>query len=248
MAREPVVMELGTGRWRVAYEAAMVTLALAVVGLLPLRDEGWVRVANLTVWAVFVVDYFARLALSTDRRGFVRRNVVDLIAILPADFFRAARALRVVRLVRVLRAGAVLLRVSRSIRGVISTNGLGWVLVVSSGTILAGAVAVWLIEPGIATLPDALWWSAVTATTVGYGDLSPEHPAARAIAVTLMLVGIGTIGMLTGSIATYFIGEGDRCSDPDVEHVRSRLAAWDSLGAERERLAAMLEVLARRPS
>lgn len=239
-------MVLGSGRWRAVYEGVMVALALVVVGLLPLEDEGWIRAANLTVWGVFVVDYFTRLALSTDRWGFVKANVVDLLAILPADFFRALRVLRLARLLRVLRAATILRRVARDLRGVGGTNGLGWVLLVSLCTVLGGGLAVWLIEPTIETLPDALWWSTVTATTVGYGDLSPEHPIARVVAVLLMLVGIGTIGMLTGSIATYFLGGDEGASDPDVEHVRGRLASWDELDMrEREQLAAMLAVLAR---
>jgi voltage-gated potassium channel len=217
------------------------------VVLLPFEDAGWVRVANLSVWGIFVVDYFTRLALSTDRRGFFRGNIIDLLAIMPADFFRALRVLRLARLFRVLRAGSIMWRVTRDVRGVAGTNGLGWVLLVSLVTILAGAVAVWMIEPTIATLPDGLWWATVTATTVGYGDLSPEHPVARGLAVLLMLVGIGTIGMLTGSIATYFLGGDDGAADPDVEHVRARLAEWEKLTAEeRQRVAAMLNLLASR--
>jgi voltage-gated potassium channel len=247
VAREPVVMALGAGRWRWAYELSMVVLALAVVALLPLEDAGWVRVTNLTVWGVFVVDYFTRLALSTDRRGFVRANVVDLLAIMPADFFRALRVLRLARLFRVLRAGSIMWRVTRDVRGVAGTNGLGWVLLVSLTTVFAGGIGAWLVEPTIATLPDGLWWSTVTATTVGYGDLSPEHPVARGMAVVLMLVGIGTIGMLTGSIATYFLGGEAGAADPDVEHVRARLADWEELTAEeRQRVAAMLHLLANR--
>jgi voltage-gated potassium channel len=246
MAREPVVMALGTGRWRWVYEMSMLALAILVVVLLPMEDTGWVRVANLSVWGIFVADYFIRLGLSTDRRGFVRRNVIDLLAIMPADFFRALRVLRLARLLRVVRAAAILTRVARDVRGVTATNGLGWVLLVSLLTVVVGGVTAWLIEPTIETLSDGLWWSTVTATTVGYGDLSPEHPVARVVAVALMLVGIGTIGMLTGSIATYFLGGEASAGDPDVEHVRERLAAWDELSAEeRERLAEVLAVLAR---
>jgi voltage-gated potassium channel len=51
---------------------------------------------------------------------------------------------------------------------------------------------------------DALWWSIVTTTTVGYGDISPATPIGRIIAIILMIFGIGMIGMLTGTITTYF--------------------------------------------
>lgn len=52
---------------------------------------------------------------------------------------------------------------------------------------------------------DALWWSVVTITTVGYGDISPETTGGRIIAIVVMLLGIGVIGMLTGIIASAFV-------------------------------------------
>jgi voltage-gated potassium channel len=82
-------------------------------------------------------------------------------------------------------------------------------------------------------------------TTVGYGDLSPSTGLARVLAVVLMLVGIGTIGLLTASIATYFLGGASKAADPEVEHVRARLAEWDTLiAAERRRRVEVLGVLA----
>ncbi len=53
------------------------------------------------------------------------------------------------------------------------------------------------------TFPDALWWSYVTATTVGYGDLSPVSTGGRIIASLLMLTGIGFLSLLTGTIASF---------------------------------------------
>lgn len=54
---------------------------------------------------------------------------------------------------------------------------------------------------------DSLWWSFVTTTTVGYGDISPRTGLGRIIATILMLVGIGFLSMLTGTIATFFLGK-----------------------------------------
>jgi voltage-gated potassium channel len=104
----------------------MVALAVLVVVLLPFEDEGWVLAANLAVWAIFVLDYGTRPALSTDRRSFFKRNVIDLLAIMPADFFRALCVLRVVGLLRIVRAATVVGGVLREVRGVAYTNGLNW--------------------------------------------------------------------------------------------------------------------------
>lgn len=52
---------------------------------------------------------------------------------------------------------------------------------------------------------DSLWWSIVTATTVGYRDISPKTFLGRIIAVILIFIGIGFISMLTSTITNYFI-------------------------------------------
>lgn len=242
--REPVVLSLGTGRMRMTYDTLMILLASTVVGLLFTADVGWALVVNTVIWGVFVADYFTRLALSTDRRAFVRANMVDLLAILPADQFRALRFLRVLRAVR---AASVLARVTRDLKGIRDTNGLGWVLLVAVGVISASAVAVRHFEDGVTSWVDAFWWATVTATTVGYGDISPESNGARVVAVVLMLVGIGTIGMLTASIATYFLGGAQKSSSPHVQHVRDVLMDWESLSHDdRQAAASLLQALADR--
>jgi voltage-gated potassium channel len=242
---KPVANAKPSGLWW-AYEATMAALALVVVWLLTVPDEGRMRVANLAIWGVFVVDYGVRLAVADDRRRFVRSNIPDLIAILPLDFFRVARLARLARLTRLFRAGTVLWRVTKDIRGVLGTNGLGYVLLATGALVIGGGLAAWATEQHIESFGDGLWWALVTATTVGYGDISPVTPQGRAVATVLMLVGIGTLGMITGSIATYFLGDQRRQqSNPQVEWLRDQLGGWDELGAdERRRLAAMLTGLA----
>lgn len=244
--REPVVLSLGTGRVRVLYDALMIGLALLVVALLLVEDTGWARTVNLVIWGVFVADYVGRLLLSTDKKAFFRANIVELIAIIPADQFRALRLLRVLRL---LRAVSVLSRVLHDLRGIRDTNGLGWVLLVTFGVISASAGTVRFLEPSITTWSDAFWWATVTATTVGYGDISPESAAGRVVAVVLMIVGIGTIGMLTASIATYFLGGVTKQSSPHIQHLQNLLTNWDELAPDDRRAAArLLAALAQEPS
>ncbi|HEV2124030.1 MAG TPA: potassium channel family protein [Chloroflexota bacterium] len=229
-----------------AYEATMAALALVVVWLFTVPDQGWARVANLGIWAIFVVDYGVRLAIADDRRRFVRSNIPDLIAILPLDFLRVARLARLARLTRLLRAGTVLWRISTNVRGVLGTNGLGYLLLATAALVIGGGFAAWAAEDQLESFGDGLWWALVTATTVGYGDISPVTLQGRLVATVLMLVGIGTLGMITGSIATYFLGQHRKePGNPQVEWLREQLAGWDDLPAvERRRLAAMLGGLA----
>jgi voltage-gated potassium channel len=72
---------------------------------------------------------------------------------------------------------------------------------------LVSAYGVYLLEPaspGVG-LPDWLWWSVVTITTVGYGDITPTTAGGRLIGIVLMFIGIGILSMLTATIASFFV-------------------------------------------
>lgn len=231
-------------RWRWTYEITMAALAIIVVVLLVLPSGDQLQIIDMTIYAVFVVDYVTRLVLSGDRRRFVRTRVADLIAILPADLLRAARLARFARLIRLMRGWAVLWRSSRHVRGILETNGLGWVLTLCGGLVVAGGMAAWIVEPEIDSLVDGLWWSLVTATTVGYGDISPRSGLGRLVAAVLMVIGIGAIGLLTATFATYFIEDRRTDQHPQVEFVRRELERWDTLSPrDRRNLIALLDGL-----
>ena len=77
---------------------------------------------------------------------------------------------------------------------------------------LLGVIAVLILggTAGLAffegrSLPDALWWSVVTLTTVGFGDISPVSFGGRLIGVVLMFFGIGVLGMFTATVAGVFV-------------------------------------------
>jgi len=55
---------------------------------------------------------------------------------------------------------------------------------------------------------DALWWTAVTITTVGYGDFYPVTLGGRLTAVFVMLMGIGIIGVLASILSNFLAGNG----------------------------------------
>jgi voltage-gated potassium channel len=57
------------------------------------------------------------------------------------------------------------------------------------------------------SVPAALWWAAVTMTTVGYGDVVPVTPLGRLVAALVMISGLGVFGLWTGILATGFAAE-----------------------------------------
>jgi voltage-gated potassium channel len=92
-----------------------------------------------------------------------------------------------------------------------------------------GAIGIYSVEqgvnPNIRTLGDAAWWAIVTATTVGYGDISPATPEGRAIAIVLMFLGIGVIGAFTATVASFFVAQEEGSDLSDMESRLARLEA-----------------------
>ncbi len=78
------------------------------------------------------------------------------------------------------------------------------ILLIMLALILFGAVGMAITEPGV-NWDNALWWSIVTLTTVGYGDIAPTTFAGRLIGAVIMILGIGILGMFTATIASVFV-------------------------------------------
>jgi voltage-gated potassium channel len=109
----------------------------------------------------------------------------------------------------------ILIRLARVARLVMATRGahrlfarLGYVSLVAVGAVFIGAEVAYHAEhatnPEFATFGDALWWAVVTLTTVGYGDIVPKTTAGRVDGVMIMVVGVAILGLLAGSLASFF--------------------------------------------
>ena len=197
---------------------------------LPSVDRRTAAIITFVTWAAFAADYLVRLLLARRRWHFVRHHVLDaLVVVLPL-----LRPLRLLRLMLVLdllnRHTAV------GFRGKVVTY------VVSAVALLTfvGSLAVLDAERGsaranITTYQDAAWWAVATMATVGYGDRYPTTWQGRVIAVGLMLAGIALLGVITASVAAWF-----------VEHVQRLEAEESRTRADLASIAAELRELRKR--
>jgi voltage-gated potassium channel len=211
-------------------------LLLLAVGSLPLlllevvshrltqNDQRFISAVNVIVFIAFAVDYLVELTITYKRSTYIRTQWASLIivfsqllALLPAlGFFgilRGVRALRVAgTLIRVIGIGTASREQGRRF---FKEKAASVAFGIAGLTLISSAVGFTMAEDvgdgrRIHSFFDALWWSASTITTVGYGDVYPVTAAGRVIAVFTMVVGISTLAVVTARIAQFLITPVDK--------------------------------------
>ncbi len=154
----------------------------------------------------FAVEYFLRIYSAHSRRGYMFSiyGIIDLLTWLPLLLFgqvtmaiRLLRVLRLLKLIRYLRAMRLFFASMADIVDIVFV-----VLATICIMVLLSGNLIHHIEPE--TFPNAFigcWWSLVTMTTVGYGDLVPVTVSGKLVASVTMLAGITMFAVLTGTVS-----------------------------------------------
>ena len=179
--------------------------------------------------AFFTVECLLRLWSSASRHShsdwkgrkdyiFSFHGLVDIISILPfylQAIFPGAdlRILRLLRLTRLLK----LSHYSTAIEDLASAiyaerRSFGAVMYLLAIAIVASSTLMYYAEAAVqpeklASIPHAIYWSVITLTTVGYGDISPITPVGKAIAIVTAFLGIATLAIFSGIVATSFANQ-----------------------------------------
>jgi len=196
---------------------AVIIGSLDILGKISLETSQPLFITDTVILVVFAIDYFVRLYFSKDKKVFFKKNIFDLISIIPFNacffmfrvtkLFRLAKFIRFIKILKFIRLIAFLERFSNKFNKFLHTNNLIYVLYFTIASVFLGATGIYITENNktIHSFGDAVWWAFVTTTTVGYGDISPSTPIGRIIEGVLMIVGIGFLSLLTGTISTFFI-------------------------------------------
>ena len=140
---------------------------------------------------------------------FLKGHWIDFISSIPfIGVFRIGRFVRIIRIFRLVRSGKVFYEYINKNK---SYSTLQTILILTGLLIILSSISVFTIEhpvnPEFGALLDSFWWSVVTLSTVGYGDVVPVTPEGKVFSVILIGMGIVLIGTLTGFLTDYFIDD-----------------------------------------
>ncbi len=228
------VADTAAGRWLngvllIVIVLNVVAVILESVDAIYAEYAAWFDFFEAISIAIFTVEYAARVWVSVENREFgtgwrgrlryagTPMAIVDLVAILPfflsaftdvdTRIFRSLRLLRVFKLSRHSAAMDLLLTVIRNEAATVVSS-----LFVMLIIIILAASGMYIIEreaqpDAFQSIPQAMWWAAVTLTTVGYGDMVPITALGKIFGLLITVAGVGMVALPAGILASGFSQE-----------------------------------------
>lgn len=197
--------------------------------------------ADNAICALFFLDFLISLWRAPNKWQYMYTwGWLDLASSIPSldplHWGRAARIMRIFRVLRGIRATKLIVSLILDWR---SQGTFLAVALVSILLIIFSSVAILQFEAvaggNIKTPEDALWWSFVTITTVGYGDRYPVTAEGRMVGALLMTVGVGLFATFSGFVAAWFLTPEAKQQESELESLRQELLKIRELLEKRDR-------------
>jgi len=177
-------------------------------------------------------------------------GLIDLIAILPSLLplllgevdLRWLRVLRLVRLLKISHYSSALEDLIAAIRSEKSAFGAAMYLFFIA--LFASSSLMYVVEhqaqpENFSSIPTTMWWSLITLTTVGYGDVSPVTPVGKIVGAMTAMMGVCVVALLTGIVATAFSNQISRRQDIFEAEIVAALSDGVITKDEMDRIATM---------
>jgi voltage-gated potassium channel len=172
----------------------------AFVDPISTSTQSLLNIVQWITWIAFAGDLIYGLTKAPSKKGYLKKHPLEVAAVL-LPFLRPLRLMRVISF-----GGLAIQKVAIGRQFAITIK----VFIASIFVAYISAVQITISErdlvgSNIKNFGDGLWWAITTVTTVGYGDRFPISTEGRFLAVLLMLVGISLVGVITASVAAWFV-------------------------------------------
>jgi voltage-gated potassium channel len=210
-------------------------------------------VMNVLFSVIFLIDFTYRLMTAESKMHYFFRGFgwADLLASLPIEQLKILRVFRIARVFRLMREVGVR-NIGRSLVKDRAGSALYMLLFVGILVLEFGSLQMLHIEQyatgaNITTGSDAIWYTIVTISTVGYGDQYPVTNRGRWFGTIIIVTGVGIFGAFTGYLANFFLSPSRRkkraepAADVDLRSRVNELRELIAVQQEQQR-AAMDEI------
>jgi voltage-gated potassium channel len=172
----------------------------AFVDPISTSTQSLLNIVQWITWIAFAGDLIYGLTKAPSKKGYLKKHPLEVAAVL-LPFLRPLRLMRVISF-----GGLAIQKVAIGRQFAITIK----VFIASIFVAYISAVQITISErdlvgSNIKNFGDGLWWAITTVTTVGYGDRYPTTTEGRFLAVLLMFVGISLVGVITASVAAWFV-------------------------------------------
>ncbi len=151
-------------------------------------------------WVAFLLDLLYGIWKAENRKNYLIHHPLEIASVL-LPFLRPLRLMRVISF-----GGLVLKKVAVGRQFAITAKVAISAIFISYIAAIQITISERTVEgSNIKNFSDGLWWAVTTVTTVGYGDRFPTTTEGRLLAVMLMIVGISLVGVITASVAAWFV-------------------------------------------
>jgi voltage-gated potassium channel len=179
----------------------------AFINPVPSSTQTLLNIVQWVSWIAFAADLIYGVSTAKSKKKYLKKHPLEVAAVL-LPFLRPLRLMRVISF-----GGLAIQKVAIGRQFAITIK----VFLASLFVAYISAVQITITERGvdgsnIKNFGDGLWWAITTVTTVGYGDRYPTTTEGRFIAIALMIMGISLMGVITASVAAWFVKMGQESS------------------------------------
>lgn len=172
---------------------------------------------DLLLCAVFWIEFLYNLKRADDRKEYLRNNSLGILGMLPFNsvFMRALRFVKLAQLIKVF----ILIRDDEKIfADFLKKTYLDKIIAISIVFIVIVTILVWQVDSNIVDFRTAIWYTFVSMTSTGYGDVVPASSSGRLIGIVAMVGGIIIFSLITAIISSAYVSRLNRDKRIDLEY------------------------------
>jgi len=231
------------GKWFdiILFIIIIISIILVMLESVKTIDDKYHNYLFTAEWVItifFTIEYIARIISIKKPTKYIFSfyGIVDLLSTIPlylsfffagSQVFLAVRALRLLRVFRILKLVRFMGEASQLKEAIKSSRAkiavfIYTVLILS---VIMGTI-MYLIEgeeAGFTSIPRSIYWTIVTLTTVGYGDIAPVTPVGQIIATIIMILGYGIIAVPTGIVTVEFAKQGGSSPEENKKNENQKI-------------------------